>query len=200
MPVAKTAAAKTPAGKTKAGAKPPAKSGSVAKAQVNQTPVEKIKTAKSKYDPLAPQRVQDILNRLDQRYPNVKCALHHNSAWELLIATILSAQCTDVMVNKVTPRLFQKYPTPQAMAAASPEQLEPDLRPTGFFRNKAKSVVGASKGIVENFGGGVLNLFGGSATFTGTATVVPEPMSLALTGTGLLGIWLRKKIAQSKQD
>ena len=83
----------------------------------------KPKTAKNKppkggYDPLAPERVKDILNRLDQRYPNVRCALHHNSAWELLIATILSAQCTDVMVNKVTPGLFQKYPTPQAMAAA----------------------------------------------------------------------------------
>ena len=66
---------------------------------------------------MAPERVQDILNRLDQRYPNVRCALHHNNAWELLIATILSAQCTDVLVNKVTPGLFQKYPTPQAMAA-----------------------------------------------------------------------------------
>src|SRR5689334_5995757 len=71
---------------------------------------------------LPPARVKDILNRLDRQYPNVRCALHHNSAWELLIATILSAQCTDVMVNKVTPGLFQKYPTPQAMAAASPEE------------------------------------------------------------------------------
>ena len=84
------------------------------------------KSAKSGYNPVAPERVQDILNRLDQRYPNVRCALHHNNAWELLIATILSAQCTDVMVNKVTPGLFQKYPTPQAMAAATPEELEPD--------------------------------------------------------------------------
>src|SRR5262249_8511311 len=106
---------------------------------------------KSAYNPVAKERVTDILNRLDQRYPNAVCALHHSNAWELLIATILSAQCTDVMVNKVTPGLFQKYPTPQAMAAASPEELEPILRPTGFYRNKAKSVVGASKGIVQDF-------------------------------------------------
>jgi endonuclease-3 len=145
MPVAKTTAAKT-----KSRPKPPAKAARPLKPKAVKT-----KSAKGGYDPLAPERVQDILNRLDQRYPNVKCALHHNSAWELLIATILSAQCTDVMVNKVTPGLFQKYPTPQAMAAATPEELEPDLRPTGFYRNKAKSVVGASKAIVENFGGQV---------------------------------------------
>src|SRR5690242_3156120 len=147
MPVAKTAA-KASAGKTKSQAKQPAKAG-IAKSKAAKT------KAAGRYDPLAPQRVQDILNRLDQRYPNVRCALLHNSAWELLIATILSAQCTDVMVNKVTPGLFQKYPTPQAMAAANAEELEPDLRPTGFYRNKAKSVVGASKAIMEKFGGQV---------------------------------------------
>lgn len=153
MPVAKTTVAKTvaatkPSGRTKP--KPAAKVPSPAKPKA-----AKNKSTKGGYDPLAPERVKDILNRLDQRYPNVRCALHHNSAWELVIATILSAQCTDVMVNKVTPVLFQKYPTPQAMAAATPEELEPILRPTGFYRNKAKSVVGASKGIVENFGGQV---------------------------------------------
>jgi endonuclease-3 len=148
MPVAKTSAAKTP--KTKSRPKPQAKIAS----PINPK-AEKNKASRGSYDPLAPQRVQDILNRLDQRYPNVRCALHHNSAWELLIATILSAQCTDVMVNKVTPGLFQKYPTPQVMAAATPEELEPILRPTGFYRNKAKSVVGASKGIMENFDGQV---------------------------------------------
>jgi endonuclease-3 len=150
MPVAKTAAAtKTPAGKTKSPAKPPASSATV------KSRIAKTKAGGDKYNPLAPQRVQDILNRLDQRYPNVRCALHHNSAWQLVIATILSAQCTDVMVNKVTPGLFKQYPTPEAMAKATPEELEPILRPTGFYRNKAKSVVGASKGIVENFGGEV---------------------------------------------
>lgn len=151
MPVAKTAAAKTPANTTSPG-KPPAKAARPVKPQAT-----KNKPAKSGYKPVAPERVTDILNRLDQRYPNVRCALHHNNAWELVIATILSAQCTDVMVNKVTPGLFQKYPTPQAMAAATPEELEPILRPTGFYRNKAKSVVGASKGIVENFDGQVPN-------------------------------------------
>ena len=153
MPVAKTTVAKTAAttkssGRTKP--KLPAKATSPAKPKA-----AKNKSAKSGYNPVAPERVKDILNRLDQRYPNVRCALHHNNAWELLIATVLSAQCTDVMVNKVTPVLFQKYPTPQAMAAATPEELEPILRPTGFYRNKAKSVVGASKGIIENFGGQV---------------------------------------------
>src|ERR1700756_934735 len=145
--VAKTAAAKSP-GRTKL--KPAAKAATPPKSKT-----AKNKSTKSGYNPVAPERVQDILNRLEQRYPNVRCALHHSNAWELLIATILSAQCTDVMVNKVTPALFQKYPTPQAMAAATPEELEPDLRPTGFYRNKAKSVVGASKAIVENFGGQV---------------------------------------------
>jgi endonuclease-3 len=148
MPVAKTAAVKMPAGKTKL--KPPAKAASPAKPKAAKT-----KAIGSKYDPLAPQRVQDILNRLDQRYPNVRCALHHNSAWELLVATILSAQCTDVRVNMVTPILFQKYPTPQAFAGLKPEQLEPDIRSTGFFRNKSKSIVGAAKGVVEEFGGQV---------------------------------------------
>jgi endonuclease III len=150
MPVAKRPAAKASFGKIKSQPKPPVKTSGTAKPKAVKT-----KAAKGSYDPVAPERVKDILNRLDQRYPNVKCALHHNNAWELLIATILSAQCTDVMVNKVTPGLFQKYPTPQAMAVATPEQLEPDLRPTGFYRNKAKSVVGASKAIVENFGGQV---------------------------------------------
>jgi endonuclease III len=149
------------------------------------TPKTRSKPQKGGYDPLAPQRIQDILNRLDQRYPNVRCALHHSSAWELLIATILSAQCTDVMVNKVTPGLFAKYPTPQAMAAATPEQLEPDLRPTGFYRNKAKSVVGASKAIVEKFSG-----------------QVPEEMDQLLTLPGVarktanvvLGSWFGKGV------
>lgn len=147
MPVAKTSA-----GKTKPRPKPTTKA-----ARPIKPKAAKSKSAKSGYNPVASERVKDILNRLDQRYPNVRCALHHSNAWELLIATILSAQCTDVMVNKVTPVLFQKYPTPQAMAAATPEELEPILRPTGFYRNKAKSVVGASKGIVENFGGEVPN-------------------------------------------
>ena len=116
----------------------------------------KAKPARNKsYDPLAPERVADILKRLDQLYPDVKCALTHTSAWELLVATILSAQSTDVNVNRVTPELFRKYPTVEDFAALSPEQLEPDVRSTGFFRNKSKSVVGAAKKVVADFGGQV---------------------------------------------
>jgi hypothetical protein len=107
------------------------------------------------YDPLAPERVAEILKRLDQLYPAVTCALTHASAWELLVATILSAQSTDVNVNRVTPELFRKYPTVEAFAALTPEQLEPDVRSTGFFRNKSKSVVGAAKKVVSDFGGQV---------------------------------------------
>jgi endonuclease III len=109
------------------------------------------------YNPIAPDRVAEILARLDQLYPNVTCALTHASAWELVVATILSAQSTDVNVNRVTPELFRKYPTVQSFAAITPEQLEPDVRSTGFFRNKSKSVVGAAKKIVADFGGQVPN-------------------------------------------
>jgi endonuclease III len=113
------------------------------------------KLKKQPYNPLAPDRISEILRRLDQLYPEVTCALTHTSAWELLVATILSAQSTDVNVNRVTPELFRKYPTVEAFAAITPEQLEPDVRSTGFFRNKSKSVVGAAKKIVADFGGQV---------------------------------------------
>ena len=111
--------------------------------------------AKKGYRPAAAERVKEILQRLDQRYPNVVCALHHTNAWELLVATILSAQCTDVRVNMVTPALFKKYATPQHFAALKPEELEADIRSTGFFRNKSKSIVGAAKKVVDEFGGAV---------------------------------------------
>ncbi|HUK26051.1 MAG TPA: endonuclease III [Terriglobales bacterium] len=107
------------------------------------------------YNPLAPDRIAEILKRLDQTYPGATCALHHKNAWELLVATILSAQSTDVNVNRVTPELFRKYPTVEDFAAITPEQLQPDIYSTGFFRNKAKSVVGAAKKIVSEFGGQV---------------------------------------------
>jgi len=109
----------------------------------------------ARYDPLAPARVGELLKRVDATYPGVTCALAHQSAWELLVATILSAQCTDERVNKVTPELFRKYPTPQDFARLRPEQLEPDIRSTGFFRNKSKSIVGAAKKVVSDFGGEV---------------------------------------------
>jgi endonuclease-3 len=110
---------------------------------------------KSAHDPLAPARIQELLKRLDAAYPAATCALRHGNAWELLVATILSAQCTDARVNMVTPELFRKYPHPEDMAALAPQQLEPDIRSTGFFRNKAKSIVGAAKKLVTDFGGQV---------------------------------------------
>src|ERR1035441_6338527 len=113
------------------------------------------KPAKKIYDPLAQARIGEILKRLDQLYPDATCALHHKSAWELLVATILSAQSTDVNVNRVTPELFRKYPTVGYFAALTPEQLQPDIYSTGFFRNKSRSVVGAAKKIVADFGGEV---------------------------------------------
>jgi len=88
-------------------------------------------------------------------YPGATCALRHQSPWQLLVATILSAQCTDKRVNEVTPALFEKYPTPRDFAAVRPETLAHDIRSTGFFNNKAKSVVGAAKKVVSEFGGEV---------------------------------------------
>lgn len=114
-----------------------------------------IKKSKKAYNPLDPERISEILKRLDELYPDVTCALTHTSAWELLVATILSAQSTDVNVNRVTPELFRKYPTVEDFAAITPEQLEPDIRSTGFFRNKSKSVVGAAKKVVADYGGQV---------------------------------------------
>ena len=102
-----------------------------------------------------PKRVAAILAKLDEAYPNATCELNHKSAFELLIATILSAQCTDVRVNQVTETLFKKYPDAKAFAYATPSELEQEIRPTGFFRNKTKSVMGAGKGILEDFGGEV---------------------------------------------
>jgi len=100
-------------------------------------------------------RVREIVKRLGKAYPDAKCALRHRNAFELLVATILSAQCTDTRVNMVTPGLFQKYPTPQDFAALRQETLEEDIRSTGFFRNKAKSIIGAARTLVEKFGGRV---------------------------------------------
>jgi len=102
-----------------------------------------------------PRRVQAILTKLDEAYPKVTCALKHRNPFQLLIATILSAQCTDVRVNQVTPGLFEKYPTPEAFAYANPNDIEKEIRPTGFFRNKTKSIMGASRKVVEEFKGKV---------------------------------------------
>src|SRR5215831_1614085 len=127
------------------------------------------KAVKTKYDPVAPERIKAILERLDQSYPGATCALKHKSAWELLVATILSAQCTDVRVNMVTPVLFEKYPTPEHFAALQPEDLEDDIRSTGFFRNKSKSLVGAARKIISDFGGDVPRTMDELLTIPGVA-------------------------------
>ena len=139
--------------------------------------------AKKAYNPLAPERVQEILQRLNATYPEVTCALQHKSAWELLVATILSAQSTDVRVNMVTPELFRKYPTVQDFAALTPAQLQPDVRSTGFFRNKSKSVVGAAKKIVSEFGGQVPDQMEQILTLPGVARK---------TANVVLGTWFHK--------
>jgi endonuclease-3 len=168
-----------------AGSKGPrVRTGAAASKKGQKTAASDVPAAKSKgYDPLAPERVSEILRRLDQLYPDVTCALTHSSAWELLVATILSAQSTDANVNRVTPELFRKYPTVQAFAALTPEQLEPDVRSTGFFRNKSKSVVGAAKQIVADFGGQVPDDMDKLLTLPGVARK---------TANVVLGSWFKK--------
>ena len=151
-------------------------------AEQRKKPSAASKAARA-YNPLAPDRIAEILKRLDQLYPDVTCALTHSSAWELLVATILSAQSTDVNVNRVTPELFRKYPTVEAFAALSPEELQPDVRSTGFFRNKSKSVVGAAKTIVADFGGEVPDDMEKLLTLPGVARK---------TANVVLGTWFRK--------
>ncbi|HUM05667.1 MAG TPA: endonuclease III [Terriglobales bacterium] len=137
----------------------------------------------SGYNPIAPERVAAIIAGLDRMYPGVTCALTHRSAWELVVATILSAQCTDVRVNMVTPGLFEKYPTVQHFAALQPEELEPDIRSTGFFRNKSKSIVGAARKIVSDFGGEVPQTMEQLLTLPGVARK---------TANVVLGTWFKK--------
>ncbi len=149
----------------------------------NKMPTKRRAPAKKKYDPLAPSRVSELLRRLDSAYPAVTCALAHKNAWQLLVATILSAQCTDVRVNLVTPELFAKYPGPEALAQMKPEQIEPDIRSTGFFRNKSKSIVGAAKKIVSDFGGHVPETMDELLTLPGVARK---------TANVVLGTWFHK--------
>jgi len=128
-------------------------------------------------------RARKIITRLKKEYPDATCALHHSSALELVVATILSAQCTDVRVNMVTPHLFAKYRTAADYAAADPRVLEKEIQSTGFFRNKTKSIIGMAQALVERHGG-----------------EVPETMDelTALPGVGrktanvILGTWFKK--------
>jgi endonuclease-3 len=116
-----------------------------------------------------PNRVAAILEKLDEAYPDAICELNHESPFQLLISTILSAQCTDVRVNEVTSTLYKKYTSPKEFAYANPSELENEIRPTGFFRNKTKSIMGASKAIVETFGGKVPRTMEEILTLSGVA-------------------------------
>jgi endonuclease-3 len=118
---------------------------------------------------LAPKRVEELFRRLRAAYPNAECALLHRNPWELLVATILSAQCTDARVNIVTPSLFRKFPTPAAFAQASLPAIEEEIRSTGFYHNKAKSISGAAKKIVGEFNGKVPQSMAELLTIPGAA-------------------------------
>jgi endonuclease-3 len=138
-----------------------------------------------KFTPPEPKRVAEILKRLEATYGGATCALTHRNAWELLVATILSAQCTDARVNMVTPVIFKKYPTPADFARLKPEQLEPDIRSTGFFRNKSKSIVGAAKKIMEAYGGKVPETM---------EELLEVPGAARKTANVVLGTWFKKAV------
>ena len=145
---------------------PPKKSGTAKPARFAQ------RAGTSKKDAAAgtePKRVAAILAKLDDAYPDATCELKHESPFQLLISTILSAQCTDVRVNQVAETLYKKYRTPEAFAYANPTELEQDVRPTGFFRNKTKSIIGASKAILERFDGQVPRTMQEMLTLPGAA-------------------------------
>jgi endonuclease III len=141
---------RTPSKKQKV--RKPAKASAKPAPQKRAAGARSAKTAGGGTDP---KRVATILSKLDEAYPAAECELTHENPFQLLISTILSAQCTDVRVNQVTQTLYKKYTNPEAFAYANPSELENEIRPTGFFRNKTKSIMGASKAIVEKFGGKV---------------------------------------------
>jgi endonuclease-3 len=113
--------------------------------------------------------LQKIFSALDELFPHAQCALRYENAFQLLVATILSAQCTDERVNKVTPGLFRNYPTPQDFAALPQPVLEQEIRSTGFFRNKAKNIIGTAKKLVTDFGGKVPRTMEEMLTLPGVA-------------------------------
>jgi endonuclease-3 len=125
--------------------------------------------AKPKIQYTSPERLGRIFAALDMLFPQAQCALRHQNAFQLLVATILSAQCTDERVNKVTPELFRKYPTPQDFAALGQPVLEREIRSTGFFRNKAKNIIGAAQKLVQDFGGVVPQTMEQMVTLPGVA-------------------------------
>lgn len=157
MAVKKAAAKSVPAKKTaaKAVASSAAAKGVRARQISASEPVAAKKQPVRTKKPLAPERIAAILDALQKTYPNAVCALHHRNAWELTVATILSAQCTDARVNMVTPALFHAFPSPREMAHAQPEAIQEIIASLSFFRQKSKSLVGAAKVVVDEFGGEV---------------------------------------------
>jgi endonuclease III len=139
------------------------------RAQARQPKATRAPSTSGKARGTSPDRVRAILQGLDEAYPDVTCALEHETPFQLLISTILSAQCTDERVNQVTKTLFVKYRTPKDFAYANPTEMEQDIRPTGFFRNKTKSILGASKKIVEEFHGEVPRTMDELLTLPGVA-------------------------------
>lgn len=142
------------------------------KAHVAKAPAKKLKTAaarKPRRNPLAPERIATLLELLAKAYPGAECALHHRNAWELLVATILSAQCTDARVNMVTPALFEKFPTPTDFAHAPLVEIEEQIRSTGFYHNKAKSLNGAARKLTEQYSGKVPQTMDELLTLPGVA-------------------------------
>jgi len=120
-----------------------------------KAPARRLRRPRPRRTRDAPQRAPEILARLRVAYPEARCALEHRNAFELLCATILSAQCTDARVNLVTPTLFAAYPTPEALARARPEDVEAIIKSTGFFRNKTRSLIGMAQALVADHGGEV---------------------------------------------
>ncbi len=131
--------------------------------------ISKRARTKGKAGYTSPDRVGKIFAALDQLFPQAECALRHENPFQLLVATILSAQCTDERVNKVTPELFRKFPTAKDFAALKQEVLEREIRSTGFFRNKAKNIIGAANKIVQDFGGQVPRTMDEMLTLPGVA-------------------------------
>jgi endonuclease III len=132
----------------------PARSATPVKVSKSKRPA-KGPAKRPRQDYTSAARLRKILAALDKLFPRAECALHHSNAFQLLVATILSAQCTDERVNKVTPGLFARHPTPQDFAALAQEVLEDEIRSTGFFRNKARSIIATSKKLVGEFKGEV---------------------------------------------
>ena len=147
--------------------KQPAAAKQVSLAPLSATPPKLVPKPKTAADRKA--RLGKILTALDELYPDATCALNHSGPWQLLAATILSAQCTDKRVNEVTPALFAKYPTLEDMANASQDELANDIRSTGFFNNKAKSLIGAARKLLSDFGGEVPNSMDDLLTVPGAA-------------------------------